>query len=68
MLEPSLRVTATLAFTTLPAAFDAMQYGRLVAVAFFGLLFFAALTSSVSLLEVGVAAVLRERPAGRAER
>ncbi|MFB6352499.1 MAG: sodium-dependent transporter [Halobacteriales archaeon] len=61
-LEPSLGTE--LAFTTLPRAFASMQYGRLVAVAFFGLLFFAALTSSVSLLEVGVAAVLRttDRP------
>jgi len=48
-----------LAFTTLPRAFGAMRFGGVVAVAFFGLLFFAALTSSVSLLEVGVAAVLR---------
>ena len=48
-----------LAFTTLPQAFGAMRFGGVVAVAFFGLLFFAALTSSVSLLEVGVAATLR---------
>jgi NSS family neurotransmitter:Na+ symporter len=61
-LEPTLGTE--LAFTTLPVAFAVMQYGGLVAVAFFGLLFFAALTSSVSLLEVGVAAALRttERP------
>jgi NSS family neurotransmitter:Na+ symporter len=45
-----------LAFTTLPAAFASMGVGRVVAVAFFGLLFFAALSSSVALLEVGVAA------------
>jgi NSS family neurotransmitter:Na+ symporter len=45
-----------LAFTTLPTAFATMPFGRLVAVAFFGLLFFAALSSSVALLEVGVAA------------
>lgn len=56
-----------LAFTTLPAAFGAMQYGRLVSVAFFGLLFFAALTSSVSLLEVGVAALLRSTDRPRRE-
>ncbi len=51
-----------LAFTTLPRAFaaldagSALPVGRLVAVGFFGLLFAAALTSAVSLLEVGVAA------------
>lgn len=56
-----------LAFTTLPAAFGAMEYGGLIAVAFFGLLFFAALTSSVSLLEVGVAALVRTTERSRRE-
>ncbi|ELZ32033.1 Sodium:neurotransmitter symporter family protein, putative [Halogeometricum pallidum JCM 14848] len=54
-LQPTLGTE--LAFTTLPTAFAAMPFGRVVAVAFFGLLFFAALSSAVSLLEVGVAAV-----------
>ncbi len=54
-LEPTLGTE--LAFTTLPAAFDAMAGGRFVAIAFFGLLFLAGLTSAVSLLEVGVTAV-----------
>ena len=53
-LEPTLGTE--LAFTTLPTAFATMPFGRVVAVAFFGLLFFAALSSAVSLLEVGVAA------------
>ncbi len=53
-LQPTLGTE--LAFTTLPAAFAAMPFGGVVAVAFFGLLFFAALSSSVALLEVGVAA------------
>ena len=53
-LEPTLGTE--LAFTTLPTAFASMPYGQIVAVAFFGLLFFAALSSAVSLLEVGVAA------------
>ncbi|WP_311173756.1 sodium-dependent transporter [Halobellus ordinarius] len=53
-LEPTLGTE--LAFTTLPTAFETMPFGRVVAVAFFGLLFFAALSSGVSLLEVGVAA------------
>lgn len=53
-LQPTLGTE--LAFTTLPTAFAAMPFGRVVAVGFFGLLFFAALSSSVALLEVGVAA------------
>jgi len=53
-LEPTLGTE--LAFTTLPAAFATMSFGRIVAVAFFGLLFFAALSSAIALLEVGVAA------------
>lgn len=53
-LEPTLGTE--LAFSTLPAAFATMPFGRAVAVAFFGLLFLAALSSSVALLEVGVAA------------
>ena len=48
-----------LAFSTLPAAFEVMPLGTVVASCFFGLLFFAAITPSVSMLEVGVAAVLR---------
>jgi NSS family neurotransmitter:Na+ symporter len=56
-LRPTLGTE--LAFTTLPTAFDSMGFGRVVAVAFFGLLFFAALSSAVSLLEVGVAAATR---------
>ncbi|WP_276259782.1 sodium-dependent transporter [Haloglomus litoreum] len=53
-LEPTLGTE--LAFTTLPTAFAAMPAGGLVAVGFFTLLFFAALSSAVALLEVGVAA------------
>ncbi|MFW5939172.1 MAG: sodium-dependent transporter [Halolamina sp.] len=53
-LQPTLGTE--LAFTTLPAAFATMPFGRPIAVAFFGLLFFAALSSAVALLEVGVAA------------
>lgn len=54
-----------LAFTTLPRAFEMMRFGRVVAVAFFGLLFFAALTSAVSMLEVGVASVRQQTGLGR---
>jgi NSS family neurotransmitter:Na+ symporter len=54
-LEPSLG--AELAFSTLPEAFDRMTGGELIAVAFFALIFLAALTSAVSMLEANVAAV-----------
>lgn len=49
-------VGAELAFTTLPTAFAAMPGGFIFATAFFLVLFFAALTSSISMLEVSVAA------------
>lgn len=54
-LSPS--AGADLAFSTLPVAFSAMPFGGLVATAFFALLFFAAITTSVACLEVCVAAV-----------
>lgn len=55
--EPS--AGTELAFVTLPAAFETMPFGTVVAVLFFGLLFVAAITPSVSMLEVGVAGVMR---------
>ncbi|MDS0223365.1 hypothetical protein NDI54_18640 [Haloarcula sp. S1AR25-5A] len=54
-LEPSLGTE--LAFSTLPAAFSLLPRGRIVAGAFFGLLFAAAITSAVSMMEVGVSTV-----------
>ncbi|MEM2124071.1 MAG: sodium-dependent transporter, partial [Methanolinea sp.] len=54
-LEPA--AGAELAFVTLPAAFAMMPAGRLFATAFFLLLFFAAITSAVSMLEVGVSSL-----------
>lgn len=56
-LEPA--AGAELAFTTLPRAFEVMPYGNLFAVAFFALLFFTAMTSAVSMLEVSAASVSR---------
>lgn len=50
-------IGAELAFSTLPKAFSVMPGGFLFASAFFLVLFFAALTSAVSMLEVSVAAV-----------
>lgn len=51
---------AELAFSTLPIAFSILEYGQLLAIAFFLLLFVAALTSSVSMLEISVAAVMQK--------
>ncbi len=47
-----------LAFSTLPLAFEAIPIGWLLAILFFGLLFAAAITSAVSMMEVPVAAIL----------
>ncbi|MFN3514672.1 MAG: sodium-dependent transporter [Phenylobacterium sp.] len=55
----------TLMFQTLPAAFHSMPGGALVALAFFVLAFFAAVTSSVSLLEIGVGWVMERFKLGR---
>jgi NSS family neurotransmitter:Na+ symporter len=46
-------------FVTLPLAFAQMQFGTLAAVAFFVLLFVAALASAISLLELVVAPLIR---------
>jgi neurotransmitter:Na+ symporter, NSS family len=54
--EPTLG--AELAFTTLPEAFEVMQGGRIIGAGFFLLVFLAALTSSISMLEANVAAVV----------
>ncbi|KUG21168.1 MAG: sodium-dependent transporter [Methanomicrobiaceae archaeon] len=54
-LEPS--AGPELAFTTLPLAFGLMPFGGGVAVAFFLLLFFAAVSSAISFLEVPVMTV-----------
>ncbi len=56
-LEPTMG--EELAFVTLPAAFGAMPGGEIMAVMFFGLLFIAALTSSVSMMEVNVSSVMQ---------
>lgn len=54
-----------LAFTTLPLAFSLLPAGRLFAVAFFVVLFFAAFTSAVSMLEVAVTSVQEAAGWGR---
>lgn len=57
---------AELAFSTLPRAFAVMPFGGIIAGSFFLLLFFAALTSAVSMLEVSVAAVIESTGWSRA--
>ncbi len=55
-LDPASGVK--LAFVTLPPIFQEMSFGFLLGAAFFLLLFFAALTSAVSMLEVPVATLI----------
>ncbi|MBN1109745.1 MAG: sodium-dependent transporter [Methanomassiliicoccales archaeon] len=57
-LQPAMG--AELAFTVLPQAFDLIPLGQALAVAFFLLLFFAALTSAISMLEVNVTTIMKE--------
>jgi NSS family neurotransmitter:Na+ symporter len=49
-----------LAFSTIPIIFDQLPYGFLLAAVFFILLFFAALTSAISMMEVGVSTLVDE--------
>ena len=49
-----------LIFQTLPIAFGAMNFGSLIATAFFILLFFAAITSSISLIEPAITFVIEK--------
>ncbi len=62
-LEPT--AGAELTFTTLPAAFEQMPAGTILAPAFFLLLFAAALPPSVSMMELNVAAVVEKTGIGR---
>ena len=49
-----------LIFQTLPIAFGAMNFGSVIATAFFVLLFFAAITSSISLIEPAITFVIEK--------
>src|SRR5690606_6848291 len=62
-LDPA--VGPSLIFQTLPLAFQTMPAGALIGLAFFVLIFFAALTSSISLLEGPVAWALDRFGMGR---
>lgn len=54
-----------LIFGTLPKVFQSMTGGWIFALLFFGLMFFAALTSAIALLETVVSAVLDQFKCGR---
>tara|TARA_B100000941_G_scaffold267800_1_gene224000 strand:- start:8233 stop:9552 length:1320 start_codon:yes stop_codon:yes gene_type:complete len=56
-----------LIFQTLPLAFGAMPYGEIVATLFFVLLFFAAITSSISLIEPAISFLIEQYSFSRAE-
>lgn len=62
-LEPTLG--AELAFSTLPIAFGLMPYGQFFASLFFLLLFFAALTSAIGILELNVSVVMDTKKISR---
>ena len=49
-----------LIFQTLPIAFGTMDFGSIIATAFFILLFFAAITSSISLIEPAITFVIEK--------
>jgi NSS family neurotransmitter:Na+ symporter len=49
-----------LIFETLPIAFGSMHYGSIISTAFFILLFFAAITSSISLIEPAITFVVEK--------
>ncbi len=54
-----------LVFQTIPIVFSSLPFGSLLAVVFFVLLSFAALSSSISMLEVSVAYLVDEKGWGR---
>ena len=56
-----------LIFQTLPIAFGAMPFGSLIATFFFILLFFAALTSSISLIEPAISYLIERFSFDRVE-
>jgi len=62
-LEPA--AGAELAFSTLPRAFELMPHGRIFSVLFFALLFSAALTSAISMMEMNVAAIMGQTKSSR---
>ncbi|MBQ3183610.1 MAG: sodium-dependent transporter [Clostridia bacterium] len=58
--EAALNKGASLMFVTLPSVFDSMPLGEIVGAAFFIMVFFAALTSSISLMET-IVSIVRDK-------
>ena len=58
--EAALNKGAGLMFETLPKVFDSMPAGNIVGAAFFVMVFFAALTSSISLMET-IVSIIRDK-------
>jgi len=56
-----------LIFQTLPIAFGAMPGGEIIAILFFILLFFAAITSSISLIEPAISFMIEEKSISRSK-
>ena len=56
-----------LIFQTLPIAFGSMPGGNIVAILFFILLFFAAITSSISLIEPAISFLIEENSISRSD-
>ena len=54
-----------LMFITLPMVFESMAFGEIIGTVFFQLVLFAALTSSISLMETIVSVVMDKTPLGR---
>lgn len=55
----------SLTFITLPAVFESMPFGRVFGILFFILLFFAAVTSAISMYEVIIAYLVEEKKISR---
>ena len=58
--EAALNKGASLMFETLPKVFDSMPFGDVVGAAFFIMVFFAAITSSISLMET-IVSIVRDK-------
>lgn len=58
--EAALNKGASLMFVTLPKVFDSMPFGDIIGAAFFIMVFFAAITSSISLMET-IVSIVRDK-------
>ena len=65
-LDPSTACPGFI-FQTLPIAFGSMPGGNIVAILFFILLFFAAITSSISLIEPAISFLIEENSISRSD-